>query len=546
VGLVLGAGPAAGEEMRVLLEHDTVHLDERVRMVLEIPTRWGSAGPDFSLLAPDFEVLASSMGRETEFEEEGIRALTRWLVELRPRRIGELTIPVLRVSVYQSRPRSITVLPPRPAAEVPDGPPELLMEVTLAPERPYERAQAMLRVRLYHAVDLARGVIDEPRFSGATLVHLGQDQRGETTRHGRRYGIIERRYALFPRSAGALEIPAIRFEGVADDGVAPSTEVGRLFGRGRRVRVSSAPRTITVRAPPPGASAPWLPAREVSLSESWSRDPETLVAGEAVTRTLVLSVTGLRGEQLPALGLPPLVGAVAYADRPQRSTLASSSGVQGRYEQRVALVAEREGTLVLPPVRVAWWDTAAGAPRETVLPGRALGVAAGGGVVAAGVPDTASRAAVGGGRALPWQVASGVLAAMWLVTLVGWYQRRPRPEGEVGRRDLRRACAEVRLACASSDPERARTALLAWGALAFPGEVPASLAALGGRLRHPELMAELLRLERALYGKGASPWSGRALKQAVDAALTRPSAAPRRAAVLPPLHPVRGIRHARR
>ena len=527
--------------MRVLLERDTVHLGDRVRMVLEIPTRWGSAGPDLSLLEQDFEVLGSSVGRETEFQGGRMNAITRWLVEMQPKRSGQLTVPVFRVSVWQSRPRTVTVLPPRDAPREPPGPPELILEAELTPAAPYVRAQATLLMRLLHAVDLTRGVMEEPRVDGATVVRLGQDAGGELSRGGRTYRVIERRFALFARRPGALTIPGLAFDGVADDGAVPDTEVGRLFGRGRQVLVRSDPLTVTVREPPPGAAGTaWLPAESVTLRETWSRDPDSLAAGEAVTRTLVVEAVGLGGEQLPDLDLAPVAGAVTYPDRPQAGTRVVGRAVRGRHEQRIALVPDRGGPLELPAVRVAWWDTTADAPREAVLPARTLHVAPAGGRPGAGVPDTAAHAVAAGDPARPWQIASAVLAALWLLTVVAWHRRRPRDTAAAGRADLRRLRADVRLACVSDDPARARDALLGWGLLAFPHAPPPTLAALAERLADRTLAAELMRLDRVLYGDVHGAWSGAALWQAAERGLAAPPRGrPRRASPLPALHPPR-------
>ena len=97
------------------------------------------------------------------------------------------------------------------------------------------------------------------------------------------------------------------------------------------------------------------------------------------------------------------------------------------------------------------------------------------------------------------------------------------------------------LACVGNDAPRARDALLAWSALAFTGEPPASLLALGERLGDPMLRAELERLDRALYA-GDRDWTGTGLWLQAQRALVPPREPSRRArsSPLPPLYPRAG------
>jgi hypothetical protein len=45
----------------------------------------------------------------------------------------------------------------------------------------------------------------------------------------------------------------------------------------------------------------WLPARSMTLEETWSVEPHALSVGDSTTRTLTLVANGLQGSQLPPL-----------------------------------------------------------------------------------------------------------------------------------------------------------------------------------------------------------------------------------------------------
>ena len=56
------------------------------------------------------------------------------------------------------------------------------------------------------------------------------------------------------------------------------------------VHVTSAEIPLTVRPKPDTwpASAPWLPARSLSMSETWNPEPDHTLVGDSLTRTLTL------------------------------------------------------------------------------------------------------------------------------------------------------------------------------------------------------------------------------------------------------------------
>ena len=90
----------------------------------------------------------------------------------------------------------------------------------------------------------------------------------------------------------------------------------------------------------------WLLARELSLTENWSIDPETLNVGDSTTRTLTLIARGLQGSQLPplssvqgSLNIPELR---FYPDQESIDQSELSDGLQGQRIQSEALVARSE------------------------------------------------------------------------------------------------------------------------------------------------------------------------------------------------------------
>ena len=179
----------------------------------------------------------------------------------------------------------------------------------------------------------------------------------------------------------------------------------------------------------------WLPAKNLQLGEEWSKDPDTLRAGEPVTRTLRLRAVGLSAEQLPEISVTIAEGMKEYGDQPITRTTTDNDWVNGVREQRIALVPGNQGTYTLPEIRIDWWDTERDAPRQTTIPARILRVAtgiqdavatiAGGDAVSKEQQPTASLWQ----RSPLWQGVSAVLLLLWFVTLVAWRRAVPQATG---------------------------------------------------------------------------------------------------------------------
>jgi hypothetical protein len=334
------------------------------------------------------------------------------------------------------------------------------------------------------------------------------------------------------------------------------------------IRVQGAPLVLNVRPRPAAAgSGPWLPAQSVTLTGEWRPDSAQARVGDPITLDLHLAAEGLTATQLPdvttMLNVP--AGLKAYPDQAKLENTQRDDTVIGTRNQSVALIAAQPGQFVVPAVHVAWWDTKANELREASLPARTLTILpalGGSGATAANAqapgsnsaptepaasrgagPGTSpSTTAMPGSPAMRWWVGiSGVLALLWLATLYAWRRSRRRgstpsavpnaaatPNTSNTSRTAStpatrsapapstptaltasQARGQFHDACRRNDAQRARRALLAWVAAAWPDESLPGLEALAKRLGDAAITAHLLELDRACYA--GSAWNGAAL-----------------------------------
>ena len=544
---VLGPGGAGAQSLDARLDRNLVHDDETVRLIVEADAQAGGLEPDLAPLRRDFEVLGRSTSTHVSIGNGARNVRTEWTIELAPKRPGRFTIGPIRVGTMTSPAVELEVLPSSAAAR---SARDVFLEVEVTPREVYVQAQLVCVLRVYRAAEFLEAKLSDFDPDQAVTYRLGRDSTYSKVIDGRRYRVIERRFAVFPQASGSLTLPGFRLDArIAEPGAAST--MGQLFGEGRRVRIETRPVEVVVKPRAGEEATPWLPATAVNFTAEWPEEPPRLVVGEPATWTLRLDATGLAGEQLPPIEPPGLEGVRVYPDQPSIATRTGAEAVHGERVQRVALVPGAAGMLAIPEMRVQWWDVEADAPRTAVIPARTLPVAPASAPASAAplrpalaappaaAPETSAR---------PWQIASAALAFAWLATLGvlvrirGWRRGIGPRTGTPAREsppDTSAARQRVLDACNASDPREARLAVLSWAGLAWPGSPQRDLIALAARVRDERFREAIMALDRALWSGRDAVWNGHSMAALLPREIGPPHSPRRRGAEhrLPSLHP---------
>ncbi|MCF6254623.1 MAG: BatD family protein, partial [Thiomicrorhabdus sp.] len=102
---------------------------------------------------------------------------------------------------------------------------------------------------------------------------------------------------------------------------------------------------------------PWLPAKKITLSETWQTQPNTVRVGDSLTRTLRLEAQGLRASQLPALSTENQAGFKVYNDQPVTEETLAENGIYSQLQQTQTLILTQAGQITLPEQRINWFNT---------------------------------------------------------------------------------------------------------------------------------------------------------------------------------------------
>lgn len=509
LGLLAVAISGDAAEVTARVDRESIQLDESFRLIIQIEGDIDGT-PDFAPLDADFEIRNRSESQNIQIIHGQFSRLHQWTLTLIPRRAGRLVIPPIAVGSARSTALRVDVSERENVGDG-DASGPIFLEAEVTPAAAYVQSQVIYRLRLYRSVDTRIGRLDEPSLSeGEALIErLGEDRGFETRRNGKRYTVVERRYLVSPQRSGRLVLAPLAAEAIVVDPFAAG-------GRYERVRAPEI--SVDVQpVPPEWGGAPWLPARNVTLSESWSEDPAAMTAGDPVSYEMTVEADGMVAELLPAPARDVPHGLKQYPDRPNLENRDLGESVTGRRVDRAVLIPGVAGSFTLPPVRLEWWNTVEHRKEVAEIPSRAIQVQPAPNERAeTGVPAAVATEVSDAGV---WPAVSGVLAVGWLLTLAFWLgsRRRSALDSKPTRRPLSnaRTMRAITDACRRGDGPAASRALLAWGGGRWPDRPPRSLGSLGARCRG-RLAIAIKVLEQHLYGRGSGQWDGSDLMAALN------------------------------
>ena len=411
----------------------------------------------------------------------------------------------------------------------------------------YVQGQLLLTVRIYYGVALSRGAqLSDLEIPNAVVKQLNESSY-ETRVRNMNYNVHEVKYAIFPQRSGTLEIPSQTFNAL----MASGRRSGSLFdnlgsARGRPVRASSETHTIDVKPKAAAFTGPdWLPAENIEIIESWSKELDSLTAGEPITRSLIVEARGLQGSQVPPLNIADLANAQQYPDQPETADELGSQGVIGTRIESEAIIPSSGGELKLPEVRLPWWNTRTDRQEVAIIPAQILTVS---GPIAPKVEpqapaidpatvtenrteteaslqsDSSPQAATYGVSRL-WLYATWLCLILWVATvayfmLTGRRGKTTAPN-QLSQVPSRKRLEQLQTACKRNDVSAIKTGLIEW-TRDFTGKTNiSSLSAAATALQHDALTAEIQALDRALYQSESNFSGGSKILDAIDEILKR-------------------------
>ena len=512
--------PAWATSFNASVDRKTISEQGSFTLILRYGAQAGFGSPDVSALQKDFHILNQQQSRKMSTVNGKTESYTDWVLTLTPKRTGSAVIPAIEYDGEKTEPITIDVRPVSEEVKAQQEK-EFFFDIQVQEQSDYYVQQQILySEKIYYSVAHDDASLTPLEVTDARVEALGDVRQYTTVIKGQRFGVYERHYAIYPEVSGELVIPGQRFQATVRD---PYDR----WGRGRQASLVSKPIKLMVKSIPDSyPQAPWLPASELTVQETFSTRPADWHQGEPVTRTITLVAKGLPGTQLPAVPVPDIAGVRYYPDQTDASDKVTDSGVEGTSVQSMALVPTASGELSLPEVRIPWWNTRKGQLEYAVLPAHTFDVAAAPGSQpqATAATDRSSEATA---TTTTTGQSSGRFSGLWPILfalsllaniLLIWLLLRKRNNAEqsdikadnVSERQRWKALAE---ACRHGDPASIHAALLDWANAAQLQPQPiTSLPQLAAVYQDAALQSALAELDALLFsGQGNSVYNAQNL-----------------------------------
>ncbi len=542
------------------VDRDPISIDESFVITFEADDHIKDS-PDFSPLQQDFEILTRKQSESMKFSRGEYSKKTRWNLHAVAKRSGKLTIPSIHFGNDRSPSISITVNKNtsnnKSSGATKNS--EMFIEVETKTDSAYVQQQILYSIRFYRAVNINAASMSEPSITGGEVIieKLGDDSNFETQRNGRRYIVIERKYALFPQQSGDITIEPITLDAqIAVSGRGVFDPFGQNSTT-KRLKSDS----ITLKIEPIPANMrnqPWLPASDMKITENWSQQAPEFIVGEPITRTLTLKAEGLTAAQLPSLEMADTQQFKSYPDQPRFNNKRGSRGISGTRQEKIALIPTQTGQLKLPEIQINWWNVNSNKMETATLPARTVQVQPGENTAPTSPVTALPQPAAVAPQTTPpatetitvvkeenglYSRLSIIFGLGWLITIIAWWISRHNNKATnsieitTKKQPPKASLNAVKKACLSNNPQQSKIELLNWARRHWPDQPPASIGEIGTRMNQPT-QQEIEKLNQALYGSTGESWQGSQLWQQLNVAAKTKNKKPRKEDdVLLPLYP---------
>tara|TARA_R110000868_G_scaffold411207_1_gene702266 strand:- start:357 stop:2030 length:1674 start_codon:yes stop_codon:yes gene_type:complete len=518
-------GHSASITASASVDRQTITIDDSLTLSIRINDTGTYKTPDLSALEKDFQISGTSQSSRHSLINGRSSSVTEWTVNLYPKRDGLLIIPAIKINDAKTNPIAVQV---NKATALPPGQLDtVFVESSVSHSKAYVQQQILLNLTIYHSVQLDNLNMSELTLENATVKRVGQNSFYRTVQ-GVRHRVHEINYVIFPNKAGDLIIPELTFSG-------QELSQNRFYNGGSIIRRKSQAHKIKVLPAATDYNGElWLPAQQLTLQETWSKDPAQLRVGDSITRSITTTANGVTAAQLPPINFQAIAGLKLYPDQAETNNSESATGISATRIDSTAVIPTRPGKITLPAIKVTWWDTDSQSQKTANIAARTLTIlppleenqnqrnAIDHSQTAAASTATEKIVTVSNPF---WMVVSFILLGLWLLTLLAYWRLPRRAQSSDTVQPKKDASASEKTAykylqqvCRKQHSEQLRPALIAWAKQYWATQEIHTLDDISRVSEHPALKNMLLQFDNNRYGKTAdsSDWNGASLLSIVN------------------------------
>lgn len=524
LSIVVNFNVFALEQVTASVDKNPISINESFILEVIADDKLPSNALDTSPLLQDFIVGNTSVSSQTSMINGKTTKKTQWTTVLMAKKTGKFIIPILTIANKKTAPIALVVTEEQPEAENQQR--DIYLTTKLSSEEVYVQQQVTLTVKLHLGVNIERGSLSEPSLEEANISQLEKDIQKEEIINGRRYQIIEKKYAITPQKSGELTLQPPIFSGE----VAIASQRGGLFRSFETKPVNARSKAINlhVKPKPLDAKTPWLPSELFIVNEEWQPEPEEFITGVPITRTITITAAGLAKEQLPNITMQVPEHIKVYPDQAKLHSGINGGKVVSQAVMNFAIVAQKSGSYTLPEIKIPWWNTVTDRQEYAVLPERKI-------VIKVNPDQNESVAVINTQPSLQEKTQAEatetitvyqtswlqwLFLSLWLLTSIAWFftwyiSRKPKLM-EIQSNNSQ-PYEKIIKACNNNNGQTVIKNLLPWLQIVLVKQASIKTLSQGlAVLANDELTAEVDNLQASYYSDSPQKWQGNKLKKIIE------------------------------
>ncbi len=535
LGLITSGLNAAN--LTVHTEPTVVTPGEPFTLILELDENAPAGLPDFGPLGYDFYIHGTSHSASYVYQNGQAKTSTRWRVTLLPKNSSARNIPAIQVGQARTKPFTLNqnqaTRHTQPSADTaPPNETALIIKTKLSDTKPFVNQQTLYTVKIFHLSSVLDAAYQPPNLGDALIIPVGTSQQYQAIEGGRPYVVEEQKYAFFPQKTGHQVLFPPKFQALIYDDIP------------RRAEAQGKTASLAVQAiPSPFTANDWLPAKSLSLHETYDQSQTELTEGATITRTIMLKAVGLPAELLPAIEPEQGLAFKVYPEKPKKTTNTEGNNVTGTLTLKLTYLFNQPGEMHIPEQKISWFNTNTQQIETQTLPQKTFTIRPDANTVAR-PPNTNTKAPVetpnvtadvpvaASPRAfMPSLVTQLTLFASLLIMSFSLFLYRKNKAHQKPLKTLKKACH-------ANDPLAARHALLGWAKHTWPNQAILNLDDVIRHAANTSLAEALQDLSKSLYHPEKNvTWDGRTLLHAVMRRPRKRQGKQKNTHTLPPMYP---------
>ncbi len=358
-------------QISLRVDPSQVAIGEEFKLILTQDDPQNGGVPDLTVLQSDFVILGTERHVSYSIINGQTQSASQWIVSLEAKKSGILTIPAIRVGADQSSPVTINVQanstnqtnqdPQLDSSDAQD----VQLTSNVDEKKPYVNQQILYTVKLYNSKRLLDADYQGPQVENALLIPLGDAKRYQTVQNNTNYVVEEQSYAIFPQKSGPLQIKSASFSALIYD-INP-----------QKVKAQDKPIDLTVQPIPKDYKGKdWLPAKKITLTEQYENTNQTIEQGSTITRTVTLEGVALPAQLLPMLHFEETDAFNVYPEKGKEQNKVIQGELVGSTDIKVTYLFNKAGKVIIPELKISWFNTETGKEEVAMLPPRSFEITA--------------------------------------------------------------------------------------------------------------------------------------------------------------------------